>query len=197
MSEPENWLPVPCWEDIAEVSDQGRVRTLDRDVALPPTIRRDGKPTVRRHFGRMKTPEKARNGYLRVQLQKGARVNLFVHRIVCEAFNGPKPFEGAVCRHLNDDAYDNRAVNLAWGTVAENKADAQRNGKGARGDRVNTAKLTEADVIAIRVRVGSGEACSAVQKDFGVKHSTIWNAAFGKTWKHLGGAVALPKGGDA
>ena len=43
-----------------------------------------------------------------------------VSRLVCEAFNGPPPFAGAVCMHINEDARDNRPKNLRWGTQKEN-----------------------------------------------------------------------------
>jgi hypothetical protein len=42
-----------------------------------------------------------------------------VHRLVCEAFNGP-PEPGQVCMHLNENSADNRPENLAWGTQKEN-----------------------------------------------------------------------------
>jgi len=43
-----------------------------------------------------------------------------VHRLVCEAFNGPKPFDGAVVMRLDEDETNNRPENLAWGTQKEN-----------------------------------------------------------------------------
>jgi len=46
--------------------------------------------------------------------------NLKVHRLVCEAFHGPMPFENAVVLHINEDAHDNRSTNLLWGTQKEN-----------------------------------------------------------------------------
>ena len=46
--------------------------------------------------------------------------NYKVHRLVCEAFNGPPPFDKAIVMHLNDDATNNRPENLAWGTHKEN-----------------------------------------------------------------------------
>jgi hypothetical protein len=193
----EIWKSVAGFEGVAEVSSLGRVRTLDRRVQLPPTLRRDGKPTTRIQFGRVLTPERSRNGYLRVKLQvggRGSRVNLFVHRAVCEAFHGPRPSSASVCRHLNDQQDDNRAENLAWGSVAENRADAVRNGRVARGRGVNTAKLTEDDVVNIRRRVAAGEPCASVMRDFDVAHSTLWHAAHGKTWSHLDGAVPLARG---
>ena len=43
-----------------------------------------------------------------------------VHQLVCDAFHGPKPFDGAVVIHINEDGLDNRAENLKWGTQKEN-----------------------------------------------------------------------------
>lgn len=53
---------------------------------------------------------------------------VYVHRIVCATFNGPEPFEGALVRHLDGDSLNNLASNLAWGTHAENSADAKEHG---------------------------------------------------------------------
>lgn len=41
------------------------------------------------------------------------------HRLICEAFNGP-PQPGMVCMHLDENAANNKPVNLAWGTQKEN-----------------------------------------------------------------------------
>lgn len=51
-----------------------------------------------------------------------------VHRIVCEAFNGPAPVGCNTVRHLDDVKHNNVPDNLAWGTQADNMADAVRNG---------------------------------------------------------------------
>ena len=43
-----------------------------------------------------------------------------VARLVCEAFNGPPPFDGAVCMHQDENSSNNAPTNLAWGTQKEN-----------------------------------------------------------------------------
>jgi hypothetical protein len=43
-----------------------------------------------------------------------------VAQLICEAFHGSSPFEGAVAMHLDENAANNRASNLAWGTQKEN-----------------------------------------------------------------------------
>ena len=42
-----------------------------------------------------------------------------VHRLVCEAFNGPCP-EGLVCMHLDENSANNVPTNLQWGTPKDN-----------------------------------------------------------------------------
>jgi hypothetical protein len=46
--------------------------------------------------------------------------NYKIHRLICEAFHGKPPFKKAVVIHINEDALDNRAENLKWGTQKEN-----------------------------------------------------------------------------
>lgn len=43
-----------------------------------------------------------------------------VARLVAEAFHGHAPFADAVVMHLDENAANNRADNLAWGTQKEN-----------------------------------------------------------------------------
>lgn len=43
-----------------------------------------------------------------------------VHQLVCEAFHGPKPFDGAVVMHKDECASNNCPDNLQWGTQKEN-----------------------------------------------------------------------------
>jgi hypothetical protein len=43
-----------------------------------------------------------------------------VARLVAEAFHGAAPFDGAVVMHIDENAANNRASNLRWGTQKEN-----------------------------------------------------------------------------
>ena len=43
-----------------------------------------------------------------------------VHRLVCEAFHGPGHASKPVVMHLDENAANNRANNLQWGTQKEN-----------------------------------------------------------------------------
>lgn len=43
-----------------------------------------------------------------------------VARLVCEAFNGPASILTPYCLHIDENARNNRADNLKWGTQKEN-----------------------------------------------------------------------------
>lgn len=115
----EKWLPVVGREDTYEVSDLGRVRSIDRVV-----LRSDGK---RRPMpGVTLKPFRHPKGYLYVTFHR-PRCNRPVHQLVLEAFVGLRS-EGLETRHLNGDPSDNRLSNICWGTGSENQLDNVRLG---------------------------------------------------------------------
>lgn len=107
----ERWLPVVGWEEVYEVSDLGRVRTIRTGL-----IR--------------KLSEHKLAGYHMVGLKaKGQPSKTFqVHRLVLDAFIGLRP-DGLVSCHNNGNPADNRLVNLRYDTPHENNMDKIRHGR--------------------------------------------------------------------
>ena len=117
----ESWRPVLGYEGLYEVSDQGRVRSVGREVMRSNGRKHTVAPKVRK-------PAKMPKGHLRVTLIRDAELQTFtVHGLVLTAFRGERP-HGAVTRHLNGDPSDNRLVNLEWGTGSQNQYDAVAHG---------------------------------------------------------------------
>lgn len=114
----EEWRPVLGCESSYEVSNLGRVRSVDRVVNFT-----DGR--VRPYKGKELKLKTSPYGYHLASIEGRWR---FVHRLVLEAFIGPCP-PGMECRHLDDNKTHNRLPNLCWGTRIENRADMIRNGK--------------------------------------------------------------------
>lgn len=122
--EPEQWKPIPDWEGLYEVSDQGRVRSLDREVA---GRNRYGEITRTLRGRVLKAPPNS-DGYLMVSLcRDGSPVSRKVHVLVAVAFLGERPEGMDVC-HNNGNPADNRLLNLRYDTRAENITDAVRHG---------------------------------------------------------------------
>lgn len=46
--------------------------------------------------------------------------NYKIARLVCEAFHGPSTADRPYCLHADENALNNRADNLSWGTQKEN-----------------------------------------------------------------------------
>jgi hypothetical protein len=128
-----------------------------------------------------------RKGYLCVNLTppEGGRYQTFrVHRLVLGAFVGPCP-EGMECRHLNGIKADCRLENLAWGTPEQNRQDSRDLGSYDRGSDHSQARLTEADVRAIRTRYAAGAFQRELAVEFGVSLPNISAIVNHHSWKHL------------
>ena len=91
----------------------------------------------------------------------------------------PKGF--VVCHRCDVPACVN-PEHLFVGTYTDNMQDAPRKGRMARGERTFGAKMTEADVIAIR---SSPLTCRRLAIHYKVNPGTISNIRKRKTWGHV------------
>lgn len=122
----ERWLPITGWEGAYEVSDMGRVRSLDR---FSQQQKANGQIVPFRVRGSILKPSRSKGGYLIVNLRGFRhRETRSLHTLVAETFIGPCPEGQEVC-HENDIKTDNRATNLSYGTRSKNLDDAVRNGR--------------------------------------------------------------------
>jgi hypothetical protein len=108
------------------------------------------------------------------------------HCLAWELKHGPIPEGKCVCHHCDNPACCND-VHLYLGTPADNAADRDAKGRGARlkGERNGQSKLTEADVIEIHRRLADGETQRVISEAFGISREAISAIKLGKTWSHL------------
>lgn len=123
----EEWRPVIGYEGFYEVSDLGRVRSLDRV-----TTHKDGR--TYRLSGRILKPTTTSGRPVVVFSVGGVKRLQQVGVTVLEAFVSPRP-PGLQCLHWDDDPMNNVPTNLRWDTPAANMADMLRNGNNARATR--------------------------------------------------------------
>ena len=151
----EDWLPVVGFEGLYEVSSAGRVRSLDRV---------DSRGW--RFKGRVMRCATDTRGYRRVRLSRdGIQSTRLVHRLVAEAHVGPPPTSAGLVRHLNDNPSDNRVENLSYGTDADNKLDAIRNGLNVNSSKALCLRGHSLTGANKRLKVGAsgrpGRQCNA------------------------------------
>jgi hypothetical protein len=164
----EVWLPVVGWEGLYEVSDQGRVRSLQRF--------RNG----RTYGGKLLTAV-LNPYYLVVRLRDAATsrsASLAIHTLVAAAFIGPR-LAGQVVRHGANGPLDNSLANISYGTQAENTQDRWRDGTYGIADNATHRILTSTQVAEIWL---SGEPSPALALRYEVHETTIRKIWAGKNW---------------
>ena len=176
---PEYWCDVNGYEGIYQVSNLGRVRSLDREIK-----RKNGKKLLIK--GQPLKVHLNRRGYLRINLRKdGKDTNHTVHRLVAKAFI-PNPEDKPQVNHLNGVKTDNNVCNLEWCTRAENIEHAYRNGLMLHGENHYNSKLTLEQVILIKQLLKEQDkTVSSIAREFNVGTSTIHDIKSGKQWKSV------------
>ena len=175
----ELWRDVSGYEGHYQVSNFGRVRSLDR-------ISPNGNPLR----GKILSIGDNGNGYKNVMFcvryQKKRR---YIHRLVLEAFVGPCP-DGMECRHLNGIKADNRLDNLEWATHVDNIWDKEPHGTMKHGKDINFTKLSEEQVIEIREKYASGEYRQDIlANEYGISQTGIGLIVRGVNWSRVGGPI--------
>lgn len=154
------WVAVKGYEGLYEVSDRGRVRSLDRWA--------ENRGSKTRMFlkGKLLSPRSNR-GYPHVSLSKGGKVRPFgVHVLVAIAFlPPPNPGQDQV-NHKDGDPTNNCWDNLEWATSQENHDHAVRLG-------LHQKKLTRSDTHTICKRLADGDKGVDIAKDYKVSDVAI------------------------
>lgn len=175
----EVWAPISGYEGLYEVSDLGRVRSLDREHTM------NGRhPTPYKRKLKGKLMKLSGSPYLMVTLNKlGCKPKRYlVHRLVAEQHctNNGKP----EVNHIDEDKCNNVATNLVWCSRKEN---ASHSVKRFRGSNSGTAKLTERDVLSILDDLNNGYSQAEIAVNYNVTNHTIHKIKSGKNWGWLTG----------
>ncbi len=160
----ETWRPVVGWENLYEVSSWGRVRNS--------------------RTGRVLIPSLSARGYLTVSpCRNNKKTTYTIHRLVMEAFVGPKP-AGFQVLHGTGGPKNNQLSNLRYGTPSENETDKLRDGTSLRG-RSWKQQLTAETVVWARSEHAKGRRIKELAKELGIHYQTVRKAIRGSTWAWL------------
>lgn len=115
------------------------------------------------------------------------------HRRAFELANGAPPPDDLLVLHRCDNPPCCNPAHLFLGTAKDNTRDMMRKGRNRynprRGEASWSARLTEADVVAIRKARAAGTANEELAAVYGVAKRTISSVATGSSWKHAGGPI--------
>ena len=171
----QQWKPVPGYEGLYDISDQGRIRSWHKGGPNRDALR--------------KTPKilsSSRGRYIQVNLRKDGTANILcVHRLVLEVFVGPAP-PGMECCHNNGVKHDNRVENLRWDTRSANMLDAVEHDGHNCGEKYGRSKLMEEQVLEIRRLYTAGDHTHRqLSTQFGTDRSNIGQIVRRVTWRHI------------
>jgi len=172
------WRPVVGFEGFYEVSDDGRIRSVDRYVVQE---NRSG-PAAQFIRGR-ELKNAISRGYTVVNLWRDGRgTKRGVHRVMLEAFVGPCPAGMQAC-HNDGVRFRNVISNLRYGTPLENGQDKVLHGTSRAGSRSHLSKLDERKVRLLR-RLASKFSRPALASMFGVTPTNVGYILRGETWRN-------------
>jgi len=166
----EYWKPVARFKGYYEVSNYGRVRSIDRYNTNNKGIRRKLQGRI------LSGCEHYISGHIYVTLcHDGNKIKKGVHALVLEAWVGLKP-KNKECRHLDGRPDNNTLSNLKWGTRGENVKDQVTHGvhysrysrkQVLRSDGVKFNSATEAAILSGCYQQNISTVCRGIYKTAG------------------------------
>ena len=137
--EDETWADIAGYEGLYQVSNFGRVKSVERIVGTR------NKPV---HETILATSEKKGGKYLRVHLAKNGRAKWHsVHRLVATAFV-EKPDGCDIVNHIDNNPANNVSWNLEWTTLKGNMMWASSQGR-MKCPRENLLKAQESRKVPV------------------------------------------------
>ena len=193
----EVWKPVIGYYGLYEVSNYGRVRSVDNII-----IRKNGIKMTKK--SKILKPCVSNVGYYMVGLTKNNKSKtVTVHRLVAEAFI-PNPLNLPCVDHINTIRTDNRVENLRWVSYSTNNLNpithdrmkaSRKDTSGANNPfygkkhTIETIKKLSTPIVQytldgafVREWLGSQEAA----RELGYNQAHISDCCLGKRKKHKG-----------
>ena len=164
----EIWKPIIGYENIYNISNLGRIKSIRNNIIL------------KLH------PDK--DGYLRTNISKnGVRKNCYPHTEVAKSFLGSKP-ENKEINHKDTIKSNNYESNLEYVTSSENKIHAQENGlrKSRQGQNNSQVKLTKEQAKQIRELWKTGlYTMKQLGFQYGIADATVCRLVNNISWINL------------
>jgi hypothetical protein len=172
--EKEIWLKVVNFENLYEISNLGRVKSLSKTGSKKEFI--------------MKTGTDVRTGYITIMLYKNnVPLTRRVHSLMVESFLNFKTTRKMVCNHKDGNKQNNNLNNLEIISQKENVLHSIKNGNTKipiKDERYNS-KIKEIDFQKLKDLFKEGKTSKEISKLFNVHPTTISRIKKGKRRKYI------------
>ena len=175
MENIEIWKDIENYKGFYQISDCGRVKSLERDV-----YRQNG--TFHYHAGeRILVPVLDKDGYQQVNLYKNGEIKkMRVHRLVAEAFL-PNPENEPYVNHKDEVKTNNVVENLEWCTASYNINFGTRTERSIQNRRSYKFGNNPSAKAVFCVELNKTFDCAIrVEEELGICGSSICNVCKGK-----------------
>lgn len=167
----EIWKDIKGYEGLYQVSNLGRVKSLERYVRCG--TNGNGKRKVNERI--LRAGAYCKTGHVSVVLRKHG-TGQPVHKLVMEAFVGARPENYDIC-HNDGNPKNNKLENLRYDTRRNNNIDVFKHGR-----TMGTSKLSLEEVKEIKKLLAKGHmAQAAIAQQFDVSATTLSKIASGKS----------------
>jgi hypothetical protein len=122
------------------------------------------------------------NGYGSMRVRVGKAY--YTHRIAYAIYNQTDPADLCV-RHRCDNRVCVNPFHLLIGTRADNNQDAVERNRYAKGEDRPSSKLTNEQVLDIRLQRSLGVSCTWLANKYCVARSTIYRTQHKQRWRHI------------
>ena len=173
----EIWKDIVNYEGLYQVSNWGRVKSLERVNSLG-----------RRVNERILSPGKNGRGYLQVNLWKEGMFKIYtVHRLVLSTFSPIENMGNLDINHIDECKTNNHLSNLEWVTHKENINHGTRNKRIAEKNTngKKSIPIVQIDPSTDKV-VNVWESSMAAKRECGFNNSNIIKCCKGKLKTHKG-----------
>lgn len=188
----EVFLPVDGYHNIYEVSNFGRVKSLERNV-------KSSYGSIQNRTERILKSTRKSNGYLHVVLcNSSGKKDKSIHRLVATAFV-PNIGDMPIVNHIDGNKLNNNADNLEWCNNSHNQLHAfemglQKPSYGMLGKKGALCKNSK-PVLQLDLKgnfIKRHESLAEVTRETGISHSNISRLlnGYGKTcggfkWRYV------------
>ncbi len=181
MNVKEEFRDISGYEGRYKVSNLGNVKSLPRSCIVK---RKNAVPYEYQKEEILLEQNNNGRGYPHVSLcTHGKNKSYAVHRLVGEAFLGPKP-EGMETRHKDGNRTNNQLSNLCYGTSYENSKDCIDHGTQARGEKMGSTTRSNEEIRAAKQLLKT-KTNREVSRITGIPETTLSYIKNGLRWAHV------------